>query len=428
MFEGMLLALFTVCFLYIAWWKLDWAITLCVVLLPAYLIRFQAWFLPMTVLEVMVLALFCVWTARNIQTYFRSRACPASKPWLWTLAGFLCAGTAALFIAPDLRAAAGLWKAYVLEPLMFFFVFVNVIRTKQQVRQVLWGLGSSAVFVGFYAMLQYLGIADIPAHYGFEMPRRATSVFPFPTAVGKYVGPIVALFAGILITRGLGQARPLWELVQRAIFPVGVIVFGTVGLLFSVSRGALLGVLVAVVFASFFSRWRTWLWIGIVVAMAAMMLVPQVRSNVGSVFDASDASTDVRLVMWKGAWRIIENHPIFGTGLASFPVVYEDYKEASHTEYFPNPDHLILTLWIEMGALGLVAFGWVILRYFRAAIQSLRTYRPYAVGLMAAMVAILAHGFLDTPYFKNDLAVEFWILVGIAVILSQLSRAEKAQV
>ena len=121
---------------------------------------------------------------------------------------------------------------------------------------------------------------------------------------------------------------------------------------------------------------------------------------------------------------IIKDNPIAGTGLASFPIVYEDYKEASHTEFFPNPDHLILTLWIEMGLAGLVVFGWLVVRFFKVSINLLREYKYYAVGLMAAMIALLTHGFFDTPYFKNDLAIIFWVMVGLVVVLKKLKMEQ----
>jgi putative inorganic carbon (HCO3(-)) transporter len=134
--------------------------------------------------------------------------------------------------------------------------------------------------------------------------------------------------------------------------------------------------------------------------------------------------------MWKGAVRIIKANPILGTGLASFPVVYEKYKEASHTEFFPNPDELYLTLWIEMGLLGLLAFVWLMVKFFKTGLslaKSLRTTDyglPMAVGLMAAMVALLVHGFFDTPYFKNDLAVVFWTFVGLLVVLPRVAEKD----
>jgi hypothetical protein len=31
-----------------------------------------------------------------------------------------------------------------------------------------------------------------------------------------------------------------------------------------------------------------------------------------------------------------------------------------------------------------------------------------------ALVAVVVHGLVDVPYFKNDLAFEFWVLIGVA--------------
>jgi len=257
MLEVILLSLFTAVFIYIAWWKLDWALTLCIVFLPAYLIRFDLGFAPMTVLEVMLLVLFGVWLIKVFSQGQGTLATRCKKiwwPWKWLTLTFVVVGAVAVFISPDLRAAAGLWKAYILEPVMLFVVFVNVIKTKEQLLQILWGLGASVVVIGFVAMLQYLNIVNIPAHYGLETPRRATSVFPFPTAVGKFVGPIVAFFIGLFVVRGVRAAQSLWALVRNNIFVSGVILFGLMGLLFSVSRGAILGVVAALLFSSFFSK------------------------------------------------------------------------------------------------------------------------------------------------------------------------------
>jgi putative inorganic carbon (HCO3(-)) transporter len=421
MFETALIILFTLVFAYITWWKLDWAIVLCIVFLPTYLLRFQIWFMPMTILEVMVLVIFVVWVVKIIQ---KSKIKDQNEgfwwPWKWLTLLFILVGIVAVLISPDTRQALGLWKAYILEPVMFFIVFVNVIKTKEQVRIILWALGTSVVLIGFGAFLQYVGLINIPAHYGLETPPRATSVFPFPTAIGKYVGPIVALFLGLWLVRGWNLSNSLWEFVRSNIFVIGVLLFGFMGLLFSVSRGALIGIFASLIFISFFSKWKKWIWLGLIIVVMVAMLIPQIRDNITGVFNTSDVSTDVRLVMWKGAVRIIKDNPIAGTGLASFPVVYEDYKEAAHTEFFPNPDHLILTLWIEMGLAGLVIFCWLVVRFFKVGISLLREYKYYAVGLMAAMIALLTHGFLDTPYFKNDLAIIFWVMVGLVVVLKNL--------
>ena len=124
MFEEILIVLFTLLFLYISWWKLDWAITLCGVFLPAYLLRFQAWFVPMTVLEVMVLVIFVVWLVKISTQKPRAKSPePRAKiywPWKWLTLLFVVSGLVAALISPDTRQAFGLWKAYILEPVLFF--------------------------------------------------------------------------------------------------------------------------------------------------------------------------------------------------------------------------------------------------------------------------------------------------------------------
>jgi hypothetical protein len=42
-------------------------------------------------------------------------------------------------------------------------------------------------------------------------------------------------------------------------------------------------------------------------------------------------------------------------------------------------------------------------------------WRPVHLGVLLAMVAILVHGLVDVPYFKNDLAFEFWLLAGLTL-------------
>ena len=37
-------------------------------------------------------------------------------------------------------------------------------------------------------------------------------------------------------------------------------------------------------------------------------------------------------------------------------------------------------------------------------------------GLFAAWVVFVVHGLVDSPYWKNDLSLEFWTLAAIEVV------------
>jgi hypothetical protein len=40
------------------------------------------------------------------------------------------------------------------------------------------------------------------------------------------------------------------------------------------------------------------------------------------------------------------------------------------------------------------------------------------------MVALIIHGLFDAPYFKNDLAVLFWVLIGSVVVCYNMKIIE----
>jgi O-antigen ligase len=82
------------------------------------------------------------------------------------------------------------------------------------------------------------------------------------------------------------------------------------------------------------------------------------------------------------------------------------------------PHNIFLNFWVELGLLGMMLFTWIIGRYLYCAIKLFgakkeknEASRFIVLGLGAAMIAILVHGLVDVPYFKNDLAVFFWLLI-----------------
>ena len=94
--------------------------------------------------------------------------------------------------------------------------------------------------------------------------------------------------------------------------------------------------------------------------------------------------------------------------------------EPKKTQYYFNeiepllyPHNIIFNFWLEIGLAGLLAFGWTIALFFNAGFSQLRRGDWLTLGMMAAMVVILVHGLVDVPYFKNDLAALFWVVVGL---------------
>jgi len=141
----------------------------------------------------------------------------------------------------------------------------------------------------------------------------------------------------------------------------------------------------------------------------------------------SRSSFESRIMIWKASLAILKDHPFLGIGPGNFQDFYLDYQKKfpPYLEWaVPQPHNLFLAFYLQCGLLGLIGFLWLILLFFKKGFRQL----PIAV-LTAVMIYILIHGLIDTPYWKNDLAVIFWIIVGLmTTIKNSPPKAEKFKI
>ena len=80
MSEWFVIILFSALFFFLAWYRLSWTIGLTLFLLPAYQLRFSIGFLPMTFLEIMLIAVISVWVVKTLLNRTLQKAWfPASR-------------------------------------------------------------------------------------------------------------------------------------------------------------------------------------------------------------------------------------------------------------------------------------------------------------------------------------------------------------
>ena len=80
---------------------------------------------------------------------------------------------------------------------------------------------------------------------------------------------------------------------------------------------------------------------------------------------------------------------------------------------FPNSFRSGLVAWLVLTP---AILGVLILMPWRRLSNAQGIYVPVLWGVGAAFVVILVHGLVDSPYWKNDLSLEFWLLAALEMV------------
>lgn len=389
-------------------------------LLPTYLVRWSVGPVPTTLLEVLIWVTAVMW-AWSRPSFERLRE---HKGLLIASGLFLVAGTVSLIVAPELRAAAGLWRAYIVEP-MLVGLMVATSATPQTVMRMVAAAAVSVGLMSVYTIVQYFWLPDgvtlwgttigeIPnAYWRAQATRRATAFFEYPNAVALFVAPFIPLFA-----------------VQRAWWYRAVAVLACVAVVLSQSLGAVLGVGAAVfVWMVWYHRWtRIVAIVGAVALMLVVWLVPPQQLATENLYAQKSWSGRVRTSMWAETVEQLTHTPsvaVLGNGLGGYQEAVKPFHRLNWAEIYLYPHNIVLNFWTEMGALGVVAFALLIGCVVRLAY---RVRRPVALGIIGSAIVIVVHGMVDVPYLKNDLAVAWWMLVGMAVVIAGASQKSRKSV
>jgi len=315
--------------------------------------------------------------------------------WRWPIVAWFAATLVAVIISPSIWTGLGLWRAYVLEPLFVFVLLAAVIRTEVEARDLRRSLYATVVIVVAWSAVQFATGKGIPHPWDVAIlaGRRATGPFPYPNALSLFVAPIGA------------WAFCLWLQDRKRLFSLLTAIVSLVGIILARSNGGFIALFVVSTIAMLLHRRARLIAIGsgVILAITAYAIAP-IRMKVMGVLAFKEWSGKVRLIMWRETWEMLKAHPIAGAGFGGYPIVFKPFHKATFIEIFQYPHNILLNLWSETGLLGIAAFVWIAGTWTRLAVQR----RDFCV--IAPLLAILIQGLVDVPYFKNDLAIVFWML------------------
>jgi len=375
--------------------------------MPLYVVRWHAGPLPTTLLENLIL-LTCLLYA--ITLWRHREPLPRRTPYDIPIFLFLVAGAIGIFVAPDHRAALGIYRAFLLEPIAMFYVATAVLRSVDDAKPL---LVVGALSACLFSLAVIVTFAVVLAGGGLD-PNNAPGVFGInPNAVALYLEPISAVAFGFVLFANNRTSRWMASVVLAFVLPA---------LVCTLSRGTLLaGAVLAVVAVLSVRdlRLRLGLLGASLVGALALSEVPFVAARLANQIDLQHSTLGLRLAIWKVTFQMLKDHPLFGAGLSGYQTVMAHYRTRNlHPE--PYAHNIFLTTWSELGLIGLAAFAVIFLgllwRAWRSFGSATGLNLPVLWGLGAAWVVVGVHGLVDSPYWKNDFSLEFWILAAIEVV------------
>lgn len=386
---------------------------------PLYLWRGSIAGVPTNFIEILIFVSFILWLFRWL--IFEERKLFDRKffrEWWRLLLLLFVAATISVFIADQgvmslqngevnsFKVAAGIWKSWVIVPIIYFVMFGSLINKKWYKKITFNAYLFSALFLGIWAIFQMLTGEYI------TIDGRASGPFSSANYLSLYIGPAI-LASGILAWQGLKKKDlTLWYM--------WVFIFCFVALIGSRSYGAFLALFVAGLFY-FVMMTKSLKKVGLIallfVFVGSIFLYTQKDTEKFQVLFEYDqrSSSSVRLQTWQIAGNLIKENPITGIGLGQFDAQYQLQGRRilgvqPHEETQLHPHNVFLSFWLNAGLLGFAFLLLIIGKIGRKIIKS----RKHEVVFFASLfLLILVHGLVDQPFWKNDLSLLWWFIIAL---------------
>lgn len=281
---------------------------------------------------------------------------------------------------------------------------------------VAWALGLLATALGSLTFV-FFGVTT----YDY----RVSGVYPSPNFLASFLAPAIFLLAYFF----LYSEKKSW--IRTLGVGIALALVASV-LYFTRSYGVWLALFISLTF--FLCMQQTLLvtkknWLiatGLLFVFALFFLLETPSDKWQALISFEERSSMAsRLMIWQAAEQIREDHWFFGIGVGRFQSVYLEYQRffSPYLEWaVPEPHNLFMAILLATGIVGFFGFCLLVGRFFFLGLRLLSNTQEkekhhLALTVLSVLIFFLVYGVVDTPYFKNDLALSFWFLLALGYAL-----------
>ena len=375
---------------------------LVILLLPAYLLRLNIFGVPTNVLELLILGavIGALVTCRRQIIEFLAKPGPRTKRYALFVGLILVGMSVSTLASGKYSLGVGIIKGWFILPIIFA-LSVKLSVPKEKLKNIYGAFYLSAAAVSSASLADYfLGRVTFDG--------RLAGFFDSPNYLAMYLAPSVIIGAAFFKKM---KEKNFYHTIGYAISYAAIL--GAFYLTYSYAAWLAAAFSLAIVLAA--KNQRKIKWKKFLLALAVVFFVLAASQWISQKFMAlrmvsGRSSLASRIMIWKSAGKMVYENPILGIGPGNFQEKYLEYQKyfPPYLEWaVPHPHNLYLAFWLYSGIVGLAAF--ILLLYFWLREIFAKEKDALWLASVGIMLYFLLHGIVDTTYFKNDLAVIFWL-------------------
>ena len=349
-------------------------------------------------------------------------------------------------VAPYPAVAFAGYRA-VVTYMVWFFLVIRLLESDKDFKLVFFGLLGMGALLSLHGIYQYIVAVPIPASWvsQTEMGVR-TRVFSI-TGSPNIFGSLIVLTAPLAASM-IYYCKRIWA----KLFFLGITGIMCLCLLFTFSRGAWVGMVVAVILFALYMDRRLLGVLGGAVA-AVLVFVPSITSRLTYLFTSDYAEASAvggRALRWAvGRQLLMENNPWLGFGLGRFGgAVAMNNKLLDETEEFSYfyMDNYYLKTMVEMGYIGIIFFLlllaglliWSLRAIYRSGtgfipgkdplLRAVGNDKAMAVGIFSGLCGVLVHCYFENIFEEPYMMAYFWGLAAMLMYLGFFSKPKTDQI
>jgi len=302
----------------------------------------------------------------------------------------------------------GIIKSWIVLPLLFSWIAIAVIPEEKR-KNIFWVYYFSTLAVAIISLGYY-----ISGQVSFD--GRLQGIFNSPNYLAMYLATAIII--------AVAQMQNVKIKMQNDNAKLKIIFFAISLLLVSIafyltfSYAAWMAVVASLAITHFIKNKKinTHLVVTISLILLAIFVSQRNTEKFQNLEKYTRSSVESRMMIWNSAAKILGDNIIFGIGPGNFQQKYLEYQKyfPPYLEWaVPHPHNLYLAWWLYGGILSLAGFVALIFFWLREMLAKEKN-SLWAISF-AMMLYFLIHGLADTTYFKNDLAVIFWLNLFISL-------------